>query len=246
MVPPLVSAIIPVYNGSAFIAQAIASIRDQDYAPLEILVIDDGSTDATADVVRGLGADIRYLRQENRGPAAARNRGLALARGSLIAFLDADDLWPQGKLRAQVQYLEEHPQVAIVLGRIEYLRLPGASEVEVRFEDTGDTVTSVHLGCGLFRRGVFDQVGELDATLRYSEDHDWMLRARELGIRMAILQRVTLQYRMHAGNMTRDKGIADVAMARVLKKSLDRRRARGDGAAQSLPRWSEHDLKTKR
>ena len=140
---------MPSYRSTtapAFIAEAIASVRAQDYAPLEILVVDDGSTDATAEVVDGLGADIRYLHPENRGPAAAPNRALAVAGGVLIAFLDADDLWRRGKLHARVQYLDEHPEIAIVLRRVEYLRLPGASEVEVRFEDGGNTVTSVHLG----------------------------------------------------------------------------------------------------
>ncbi len=241
---PRASVIVPVYNGAAFIGDAIESILAQGYAPLEVLVVDDGSTDATADVVRSFRNRVRYFRQDNAGPAAARNRGLALASGELIAFLDADDLWPDRKLEAQARYLREHPETDVVLGRIEYLRLPGASETPIRFEDGGNTVTSVHLGSGLFRRSVFERVGHFDPELHYSEDHDWMLRAREAGVRLAVMDDITLVYRIHAGNMTRDKGLADVSMARVLKKSIDRRRAIAGGArARPLPKWSAHDLK---
>jgi glycosyltransferase involved in cell wall biosynthesis len=243
---PRASVIVPVYNGAVFIGDAIESILAQDYAPLEVLIVDDGSSDATADVVRSFGSRVRYFRQANAGPAAARNRGLALAGGELIAFLDADDVWPAQKLNAQARYLREHAEAHIVLGRIEYLRLPGGSETAIRYEDGGNTVTSVHLGSGLFRRSAFERVGDFDPELRYSEDHDWMLRAREAGLRIAIMDEITLVYRMHAGNMTRDKGLADVSMARVLKKSIDRRRAAaGDARARPLPKWSGYDLKLK-
>src|ERR1700682_4446766 len=99
---PLVSIIIPVYNAAHFLPQAMASIRAQGYDSLEIVVVDDGSTDNCADVAKSLGSDVRYDRQVNRGPSAARNRGLALARGELIAFLDVDDQWPAQKLSVQL------------------------------------------------------------------------------------------------------------------------------------------------
>src|SRR5262245_10754564 len=100
--PPLVSCIVPVYNGEAFLGEALASIRAQRHRPIEILVVDDGSTDGTAAVVMAADAGIRYMRQDNAGGAAARNRGIGMARGTFVAFLDADDLWPPEKLERQI------------------------------------------------------------------------------------------------------------------------------------------------
>lgn len=102
---PTVSVIIPVYNGERFLAEAIRSALDQTLSPAEIIVIDDGSTDASAEVARGFGPPVRVLAQANLGPAAARNLGVAHAAGDLLAFLDADDLWMPEKLAYQVQFL---------------------------------------------------------------------------------------------------------------------------------------------
>ena len=94
---PLVSVIMPVYNGAAFLTGAIDNIRRQNYEPLEIIIVDDGSTDSTGQIVASFGSDIRYVYQANQGPAAARNHGLRLATGDLIAFLDVDDLWAENR-----------------------------------------------------------------------------------------------------------------------------------------------------
>jgi len=109
-----VSVIIPAYNGAAFLPEAIDSVLAQDYEPLEILVVDDGSTDDTHDVLRPYAPRIRYFYQENRGPSAARNLGIERARGDLIAFLDADDRWLPGKLAAQVAALGTQSAAALV------------------------------------------------------------------------------------------------------------------------------------
>jgi len=113
---PLVSVILPTYNAMAFLAQAVESVLTQDYSQMELLVIDDGSTDGTADHAALQDPRIRVLRQKNAGPAAARNLGLAHAQGELVAFIDADDFWLPGKLRTQVAYLLAHPDVHIVFG----------------------------------------------------------------------------------------------------------------------------------
>ncbi len=104
---PLVSVIVPCYNAARFLPEALATIRAQRYEPLEILVVDDGSTDNTPDVVSGFGSEVRYLRKPNGGPASARNLGLREARGEWIAFLDADDQWPEGKLELQAGRLRD-------------------------------------------------------------------------------------------------------------------------------------------
>ena len=237
---PLLSAIVPAYNAARFLPAAVESIRRQDYAPLEILIIDDGSTDDTPAVAAQLGTDIRYLRQQNAGPSAARNLGLRSARGEFIGFLDADDLWPAGKVSVQLARLLAQPELDAVLGRIQYLALPGRDLPDYAFEGPDNTITHVHLGSGLFRRRAFEQVGGFDESIRFCEDVDWFLRARERDLQMLILRSTTLSYRLHESNMTLQREEPDRLLAPVLKRSMDRRRATG-GEARSLPRWMSYD-----
>lgn len=236
-VSPLVSVVIPVYNGETFLAAAVASVCAQTWHRLEIVVVDDGSTDGTADVMARLGSAIRAGSLPRCGPAAARNRGLTLARGEVIAFLDADDLWPSDKVQVQVERLLEQPLVDVVLGRTQLIATAGGPVSQGH--PVPHPVVTVHLGAAVFRRRAFQRVGLFDERLRYSEDHDWFLRAREQGVAMAVVDQVTLLYRRHSGNMTRDPDHQGYQLARVLKASLDRRRAHGAGVAQPLPRITE-------
>lgn len=241
---PFVSVIITTFNGARFLAQAIESVRSQQYEPLEIIVIDDGSTDSTPEVAARYGDTIRYIFQQNSGAAMARNRGLAEVRGEVIAFLDVDDLWPEGKLELQIARLQQDPQLDIVSGRAQFVYLPGAAEPDILFEGANQTVTNVYLGAALFRPRVFEQVGPFDAQYRYGDDQDWFLRSREANVRMVILEQITLLYQLHATNMTRDKEAPQLELARILKRSLDRRRAKRagkSGEAESLRPWSDHD-----
>ena len=191
--------------------------------------------------VQSLGEGIRYVRQANAGPAAARNRGLAEARGEWIAFLDADDLWPADKLRVQAARLEADASLDVVLGRVQYHHDPGVEKTDIRYEGPDDTLVNVHLGSGLYRRTTFDRAGLFNPALRFSEDHDWFLRARESGVRITILPHVTLLYRLHGKNMTRTEPVADYNLLKVLKASLDRRRALGQGRVSPVPRFADCD-----
>ena len=242
MTGPLVSVIVPCYNAAKFLPDAVASVRAQNYAPVEILVVDDGSTDETPQVAEGLGVGIRYFRQANAGPASARNHGLREARGELIGFADADDQWPEGKLELQVGRLLADPALDVVTGRIRYIELPGAKKLDLPFESPDNTVAHIHLGAGLYRRRAFDRVGLLDETLRISEDFDWFLRAREAGLKIVVLYEVTLLYRLHESNMTRELTARELMLTRVLHDSLARRRQKS-GTAQALPTWSSLDDK---
>lgn len=241
MTTPLISVIVPVYNGENFLPEAINSIRQQNYTPLEIIIVDDGSTDNTAQVADTLGSDIRYIRQKNAGPAAARNAGLRIARGEVIAFLDVDDLWPPNKLEIQLARLQEDPQPDIVLGRVQFLKLPGAEDINIQFESPDNTLVNAYLGSGVFKKSIFEKVGMFDASLRYSEDQDWFLRAREQQASIIILKEITLYYRLHQNNMTRNKNTVDLQIVSVLKKSLDRRRQQGKGKARLLSQFAEFD-----
>lgn len=228
---PLVSVVIPVFNGERFLREAVQSVLDQKYSPVEIIIIDDGSTDGTATVARSLPETVRYLHQTNQGPAAARNRGIEQARGSLIAFADADDLWPAAKLELQLPYLIKDPKVDIVLGRIQQVLL---SETVAGPTPAQETAFSVNLGSAVIRKSVFERVGLFDETMRYSEDVDWFMRAREAGAAIVTIDDVTLFYRQHDQNMTRGKSASELNVLKALKKSLDRRRER-TGSAAALP-----------
>lgn len=231
---PLVSVVIPVFNGERFLREAVQSVLDQKYSPVEIIVVDDGSTDGTATVARSLPETVRYLYQTNQGPAAARNRGIGQAKGSLIAFADADDLWPAAKLELQLPYLISDPKIDIVLGRIQQVLLSETVAGPTPATEFGETGFSVNLGSAVIRKSVFDRVGLFDETMRYSEDVDWFMRARESGAAIVTIDAVTLFYRQHDQNMTRGKSTSELNVLKALKKSLDRRREQ-TGSAAALP-----------
>ena len=238
---PFISVIVPVYNGAMFLSEAVESAYCQKYDPMEIIVVDDGSTDDTAKVAMSMGKDIRYIYQRNSGPASARNTGLRMACGEIIGFLDADDLWPANKLDIQLTRLIENPGLDIIMGRIQYIKMPGAPDINIQFEGPENTLAHVHLGSGLFKKSVFDEVGMFDELLLHCEDHDWFLRAREMNVSIAILKEITLYYRVHAYNMSHNEDRGKQYMFKTLKKSLDRRRKQGRGEVRELSDWFEFD-----
>ncbi len=224
----LVSVIIPAHNAAAFLGDALDSLRQQSPAPLDINLIDDGSTDGTAALVAAWGDTVRYEYQTNQGPAAARNRGLALARGELITFLDADDRWPDSKLALQVAALEAAPDLPAVMGHIQFLRAaPGQDAGVTAYVLDPKPVQAMLLGCLLARRSTFDRVGGFDPGLRMSEDIDGFIRARELGLVIPMLPEVVLHYRRHDHSLTSGLTGQDLRLSQVLKRSLDRRRQQG-------------------
>jgi glycosyltransferase involved in cell wall biosynthesis len=231
---PLVSVIIPVFNGERFLREAVQSVLDQQYSPVEIIIVDDGSTDGTATVAGSFPETVRYLHQTNQGPAAARNRGIEQAQGSLLAFADADDLWPAGKLALQLPYLINDPATEIVMGRIQQVLLSRTADGPTRAEEFADPAFSVNLGSAIIRKSVFERVGLFDETMRYSEDVDWFMRAREAGAAIVTIDAITLFYRQHEENMTRGKNTAELNVLKALKRSLDRRREQ-TGVAAALP-----------
>jgi glycosyltransferase involved in cell wall biosynthesis len=228
---PLLSVIVPTFNAADFLGEAIECIGAQGYPKLEIIVVDDGSTDDTARVIADLQGEVRYFQQENLGPAGARNTGLRLARGELISFLDADDLWTGNALRVLTTHLEKHSDLDVVLGLVQYVRYErGLAGRPMEF--FGNPCFSLSLDACIFRRAVFDKVGNLDESLRSSEDVDWFMRAREKGIAMDVLNRAVLYYRRHSRNLTQDRVRSHHDLAYALKMSLDRRRR--SGVADSL------------
>ena len=231
---PLISVIVPVFNGAHFLAQAVDSILAQNYPSVEVIVVDDGSTDDISGAVARLPIDVRLFRQENTGPAAARNRGIRDASAALIAFLDVDDLWPAGTLQTLQETLSRDPNLAVVRGHAEVVSLDTASG-KMRTIGTPATTFPNYIGAGLYRRQAFETVGLFDSTLRFSEDSDWYRRLGESGLKSERLDLTTLIVRRHGANMTGELTQTELSRTSLAaaKRALDRKRQALAGAAQS-------------
>jgi hypothetical protein len=222
---PLISVIIPVFNGVRFLPGAVRSVLAQDYPSLDIIVVDDGSAEDVADTIRSLPVDVRLFRQENAGPAAARNRGIREATGEMLAFLDVDDEWPAGNLHHMSNVLLTTTGVDVVIGHGQLMR-DDADGRERVFVGSPRESFPWYISAALFRREAFTKVGLFDATLRFAEDSDWFNRAAEAVLTVERLPNVSLLIRRHAGNMTRGKSIVELNGLRVFKKALDRQRGK--------------------
>lgn len=206
-----------VFNGETYLAEALESIFNQQIHNHEIIVVNDGSTDNTAKILHRYSDKIQIIEQSNQGPSAGRNRGLQAAQGDFIAILDADDICPLDKLQTQLTFLKNNPQYSVVMGPLRRLYMdptPTLSEPE----------HAGNLGCALFQKSLFDQVGLFNPDLRFGEDLDWFIRAREKQIPIAFLSQVALIYRVHAGCTTWKKTAEEMRLVNVLGKSLQRRR----------------------
>ncbi len=220
---PLVSVVIPVYNGAAFVADAVRAVTRQEYPACEIIVIDDGSTEDIAAALRDVHVDVRLFRQDNGGAASARNRGIRDASGDFIAFLDVDDMWPPENLGAMVDHLLAHPEADVVRGRSQVTRYTSGDDPGEYLGNPAESFPH-YIGAGLYRRRAFERVGLFDADLRFGEDTDWYTRAAEKKLAILQLDEVTLFVRRHDGNMTRGKTIVEMNQLRLFKKMIDRRR----------------------
>jgi GT2 family glycosyltransferase len=224
-VPPLVTVIVPVYNGASFLPEAIANILSQGYPSIEIIVVDDGSTDGIDAVVASLPRDVRFFKQRNEGPSAARNRAIRDASGEFIAFLDVDDLWPPKNLEILVGLLCDRPELDVVLGHGQLLEVDAVTGAYGYVGNPGESFP-FYIGAALFRCRAFERVGLFDTDLRYAEDTDWFNRAVEAGIGLERLAQVTLLVRRHDKNVTRGRSLVELNTLRVIKKALDRKRQR--------------------
>lgn len=220
---PLVSVIIPVHNGEKFIEQAVENVLSQNYPAIEIIIINDGSTDNSDRIIRNLKTDVRYFNRQNSGPSAARNTGIKDASGKYIAFLDVDDLWPENNLSYLVEQLEENEDADIVRGYAQLFRdVNGGGK-----EYLGNPRESYeyYIGAGLYRADVFSTVGLFDLGLLFGEDTDWYNRAREERISIKWLDEVTLFVRRHGKNMTEGKTLAELNRLKTVKRAIDRHRS---------------------
>jgi glycosyltransferase involved in cell wall biosynthesis len=216
----LISVIIPVYNAACFLADAIGSVFSQNYSQIQTIVVDDGSTDNSADVVRRFA--VSYIRQPNAGIAAARNTGVLAARGSLLAFLDADDLWCRDKLTRQVDLLAQHPATQLVAGRVEQFYHESYAGTQVPLPAPANVAYTA--GALLIRRRDFFRVGMFNTKLQVGEFIDWHSRAINLGLREFCLNEVVLRRRIHGENSTLRHKDSQRDYLAVVKSHLDRKR----------------------
>jgi glycosyltransferase involved in cell wall biosynthesis len=228
----LVSVIIPAYNAERFIAETLESVFNQTYRPLEVIVVDDGSTDGTAEIVKNYqksstvgsepadGADLFYVYQENSGPSAARNNGLRSARGEYVAFVDADDLWTRNKLERQVRYANSLKDVALVFGDSTIFNGQGVIVDSAfkkygfpRCDDSGRIVNAfetmleknyIPTGTVLLRKSCLERAGFFDENIRYGEDYDLWLRIA-LTSEIGCIDEIQELKRIHGNNLSKDE-----------------------------------------
>jgi glycosyltransferase involved in cell wall biosynthesis len=224
-----VSVIIPTHNRAEFLAEAIDSALSQTHAPTEVIVIDDGSTDNTAEVLSGYGNRIKAVRQQNRGVSAARNAGVALASGDLLAFLDADDVWMPKKLERQVARFQAEPDLGLVHCGVDEIDAEGARLRRVQdglegwvADDMLMFRRSVILGGGsgaMIPRALFKDIGGFDETLSTSADWDLYYRVARKH-RVGFIADVLVGYRIHGSNMHSDIAVMERDMVRGYVKAF--------------------------
>lgn len=236
-VQPLISVIIPVYNGARYLAETIESVLAQDYRPLEVLVIDDGSTDTTAAVAQRFAPHVTYSFQTQQGPNAARNRGIQQATGEYIAFLDADDLWMPGKLSLQSAALAADPQLDAVFGLLQQFYSPDADDtLRASYHVGAEIVPGYSYSTLLIRAHVLRRIGTFDEQSYIGEFLEWLSRARDLHLQDRLEPEILTKRRIHGTNLTiRHKANLATGYLHAIKATLDRRRIHANASPSPEP-----------
>jgi len=221
----LVSIIIPVFNCEQYLREAIESVLGQTYRPIEIIVVDDGSTDNSAGVAKGFASEVRYVYQDNSGVGAALNTGIELSRGCFLAFLDADDLWKEDKLMHQMAVFADHPDMDMVFGQVKQFyssELDGDQRKRVVIPV--EATSGIFKGNMLIKRASFFRVGTFETRWKVGDFIDWYLKAMEKSLKSLVLEEVLMLRRIHANNMGIRERKSQSDFVRILRASLDRRR----------------------
>lgn len=242
---PLVSVIVPCYNGAAFLEEALRSALAQSYPEVEVVVVDDGSTDSSAEIARRF--PVRYIRQENRGLSEARNLGIRESKGSYLVFLDADDRLKPRAVVTGLDALALRPDCAMTVGDHVFIaadssyladsakeRQPHCNYEALLKSNFIEMISSV-----LFRRSIFDEVGGFDSTLRVAEDYELYLRIAR-GWPICCHAVIVAEYRMHGTNTSRDSELMLTTTLQVLKneaKYLDNDPGRLIAFHQGVRSW---------
>jgi len=230
-VNPLVSVMIGAYNAAPYLGEAIESALGQDYEPIELIVVDDGSTDGTADVARSF-PQAKVIQQENGGNGSARNRAVENASGELYAFLDADDRFTPGKLSLQKAVLDADPGLDMVFGHVREFFSPELDE-ETRASlrpPAPEPMPWTAPNLMLVRRRSFERVGPFTTAVRVGVTVDWFARAQEAGLRHTIPPEVVLERRLHTQNNGLRESASRSQYLEVIRQAMERRRAAAEAA----------------
>jgi len=221
---PLVSVIIPTFNRSAMVREAVESVLSQTFGEFELIVVDDGSTDDTEAILEPYSASLRIIRQKNRGVSAARNRGVAAARGELLAFLDSDDIWLPEKLAVQISYLRTFPEAALCHTDELWIRNgrrvnPRKKHAKAEGRDFPRLLREslISPSSVILRRSIFDEAGGFDESLPACEDYAlWLTLARSHDVHL-IKRPLVVKRGGHSDQLTKTIWGLDRFRVRVLR-----------------------------
>jgi glycosyltransferase involved in cell wall biosynthesis len=220
-----VGVVIPTRNGECYLGAAIESVLAQTHRALDVVIVDDGSTDATLEVARGFSPEARCLELRHLGLGAARNAGVTAVRGRYIAFLDQDDVWTPQKLELQLAAFDASPAPDLVFGNVrEFISPEVGPDVAARLRCVTASRPAALPGTMLATRAVIARVGPFSQRWVSNDFMAWLLLARELGAREVMLDEHVLSRRLHGSNFSHRTDVTHVEYVRVLKQSLDRRR----------------------
>jgi len=222
---PLVSVIIPAYNAEKHIRETIESVIAQNYTKIEIIVVDDGSTDNTAEIIKSF-PKINYIFQENQGHGMAKHVGTLHATGELLAFLDADDLWVNHKTQIQVEYLQNNPDLGFVVCQYTQFLDEGTTKPDWLRSEL-DAPCSAFIPSGLLvRRTVIEDIGGFDPKYKRGNDSDWFFRAKDRKIPMTVIPEVLFKRRIHNENLSHKPIEMYAELRRVIKSSINRQKSK--------------------
>ena len=218
-----IAVIVPVRDGATYLGAALASALSQEPGPVEVVVVDDGSSDGSGELAARL-AGVRVVSVPRLGPGAARNAGVRESRAPLLAFLDADDLFPPGRLERMARALGVPPDFDGVLGRIRTFLTPDREpELRGRYACPPEPLAGRHPGALLVTRAAFLRTAGFDETLRIGEGVDWFHRAEAAGVRFSRVDDVVLERRIHGGNLTLQSAASRVDYVRAARAAILRK-----------------------
>lgn len=220
-----ISVIIPVYNAEKYLAEAIESVLQQSIQPEEVFVVNDGSTDKSAEVAKKFIPRISLISQANGGISAARNAAIKQAKGSILAFLDADDIWTNDHIEKLLSPFRQNSELDMASGHVEqFLSKDANVQLPKTIEENHKVLRGYVAGASLYRREVFDKVGLFNEKLTMAEYVDWFARAKDAGCSHTMIPDIVLKRRIHSQNhgIRKKEHINDYT--KVLFASIQRRR----------------------
>lgn len=219
-----ISVIIPVYNAEKYLSAAVESVLTQTIQPLEVILVDDGSTDNSIEVAKKYIPKVQLILQENKGISGARNTGIKNSKGELFAFLDNDDIWPEDHIEKLLNLLQSNKELHMAFGYVQQFVSEDVEDSKRRIPEGHEIMPGYVAGASLTKREVFDKVGLFDEELTLAEYIDWFSRAKDAGFKFDMIKDVVLKRRIHTDNIGIKKREHRGDYIKVLKASINRKR----------------------